>query len=143
MKFERIKKTGGDYMKIVKTKPELCDGCGKCMIACSKVLYKSEAPEMSAIRIIEDPDNRGKYKIHVCNHCGECVPVCNLGAMYEAKNGAVLVNKETCVGCYMCVGFCPNNALPVNVKINEPIKCIACGACVRACPTGAIYMEEK
>jgi carbon-monoxide dehydrogenase iron sulfur subunit len=130
-------------MKIVSTRPELCNGCGKCMIVCSDVLYKSEDPKKSAIRIRKDAEKPGSYKIIVCNHCGECTPVCNLGAMYKAKNGSVRLNKETCVGCYVCVGFCPNSALPVNPEINEPIKCIACGACTRACPTGAIYMSEK
>lgn len=130
-------------MKIVNTRPELCNGCGKCMLACSNILYKSEDIDKSAIRILEDVEKPGSYKIIVCNHCGECAPVCNLEVMYKAKNGAIRLKKAICVGCYVCVGFCPNNALPVNPEINEPIKCIACGACTRACPTGAIYMGEK
>lgn len=130
-------------MKIVKTKPELCDGCGACMMACSKVQFKEENSEKSAIRILKKDDEQEKYNIYVCNHCGECVPVCNTESLSEAKNGAIRLSKKTCVGCYICVGFCPNNAMFVNEEINEPIKCIACGTCVKVCPTGAIYMEEK
>ncbi|HHW03862.1 MAG TPA: 4Fe-4S binding protein [Thermoanaerobacterales bacterium] len=130
-------------MKIVKTKPELCNGCGACMTACSKVLYRVEDPKKSAIRIKEKAEKSGSYEIFVCNHCGECIPVCNTEAMYQAKNGAVRVDDKKCVGCYICVGFCPNNAMFTHPDINEPIKCIACGACTRVCPTGAIYMDEK
>ncbi|HHY04057.1 MAG TPA: 4Fe-4S binding protein [Thermoanaerobacterales bacterium] len=130
-------------MKIIKKKAELCTGCRACMTACSQVLYKVDDPEKSAIRIIENKEKPGSYEILSCTHCGECIPPCNPKAMYRAKNGAIRVDKQKCVGCYICVGFCPENALHVNVEINEPIKCIACGACTRACPTGAIYMEEK
>jgi len=130
-------------MKIVKTKAELCNGCGACMTACSKVLYKVEDPEKSAIRVKKKSEAPNSYEIYVCNHCGECVPVCNVEAMYQHKSGAIRVKADKCVGCYMCVGFCPNNVLFVHPEINEPIKCIACGSCVRACPTGALSFEEK
>ncbi|MCR4431822.1 MAG: 4Fe-4S binding protein [Tepidanaerobacteraceae bacterium] len=130
-------------MKIVKTKPELCNGCGACMMECSKLFHKVADPEKSAIRIREKAGKPGSYEIYVCNHCGECISVCNTGALYRAKNGAVWIDGGKCVGCYICVGFCPNNAIFVNAQINQPIKCIACGACTRVCPTGAIYMEEK
>ncbi|MGB9840073.1 4Fe-4S binding protein [Thermovenabulum sp.] len=130
-------------MKIVKTKPELCTGCGACMLACSKTLHKVEDAKKSAIKVVEKKDAAGNFDIIVCNHCGECVPVCNTEALYFAPNGAVRIDPKKCVGCYMCVGFCPTMAMTVHPEINEPIKCIACGACVKACPTGAIYMEEK
>ncbi|TYP56738.1 4Fe-4S binding protein [Thermosediminibacter litoriperuensis] len=129
-------------MKMVKAKPELCTGCGACMIACSKALYKVEDPAKSAIRVKEKPGTGVKYEIAVCNHCGECIPICSVEAVYRAKNGAVRIDHGKCVGCYMCVGFCPHNAIFVHRDINETIKCIACGSCVKACPTGAIYMEE-
>lgn len=130
-------------MKIVKSRPNLCTGCGACMIACSKVLYKVEDPDKSAIRIKERPGAESGYDIFVCNHCGKCISICSVEAIYKAKNGAVRIDAEKCVGCYMCVGFCPEQAMFVHKDINEPIKCMACGACVRACPTGAIYLEEQ
>ena len=136
-------KNGGDFLKIVKTKPELCNGCGNCMVECSKVLFKVKDSEKSAIRIKEKKEQVGQYDIYVCDHCGECIPSCNTKSLYEAKNGVVRLDKEKCVGCYICVGFCPNESIYVNLEINEPIKCIACGACTRVCPTGAIFMEEK
>jgi carbon-monoxide dehydrogenase iron sulfur subunit len=130
-------------VKIVKTRPELCNGCMECMLACSKTLYKVEDPEKSAIRVKKVDKKSDEYEIHVCDHCGECIPVCNTGATYEAKNKTVRLDRKKCVGCYICVGFCPSNALYYHSDINEPIKCIACGSCTRACPTGAIFMEEK
>lgn len=129
-------------MKVVKTKYQLCNGCGECMLECSKILFKIIDPLKSAIHISEKKQKPGEYDIFVCNHCGNCIPICNTEAMYEAKNGSIRLDKKKCVGCYICVGFCPYNALPVHKNINEPIKCIACGACTRVCPTGAIFMEE-
>lgn len=129
-------------MKAVRVKPELCIGCKACMTECARVIYKAKDSEMSAIRIKEKPEKVGSYEIYVCSHCGKCIPFCNTEAIYQAKTGAVRLDSKKCVGCYICVGFCPYDAIFINKNINEPIKCIACGACTRVCPTGAVYTEE-
>ncbi len=127
-------------MKIVKTKPELCIGCRACETACSKVLFKEDNPEKSAIKITEK--NEGGFDINVCNQCGECIDICPVKAIYRAKNGTVMINKEKCVQCYACVGFCSYLSMRYQEDVFGPFKCIACGACTRECTTGAIFMDE-
>jgi len=128
-------------MKVVEKKAELCIGCHACEQACSKVLFKVEDPEKSAIRIFEKADEG--FDINVCNQCGECIDICPVEAIYRGKNGSVMINKEKCVGCFACVGFCPISAMRQHKDYTEPFKCISCGACTRECPTEAIFMKEK
>lgn len=127
-------------MKIVRAKHELCSGCRACEEACSKVLFKEVNGEKSAIKITEKEN--GNFDINVCNQCGECINICPVEAIYRAKNGTVMINKDKCVHCYACVGFCPTLSMRYCKEVTGPFKCISCGACTRECPTGAIFMEE-
>jgi Fe-S-cluster-containing hydrogenase component 2 len=116
-------------VKILKFHPEKCDGGLGCEKACSQVHFKSdEGGDKSAIRI--------------CNQRGLCIDVCPVGAITRRKNGTVLLDKDTCIGCQSCVGFCPIGAMRKSDSRIEPFKCISCGACVRACPTGALELVE-
>jgi Fe-S-cluster-containing hydrogenase component 2 len=124
---------------ILKTKPELCTQCGQCEKVCSRVWFKEENPEKSAIRVNSKGDG---VLINVCNQCGECIEVCPTEAIYRAKNGVVRIDKEKCVGCYSCVGFCPTVSMFFHKDVQEPFKCVACGMCAKECPTGAIYLEK-
>lgn len=79
--------------------------------------------------------------MNVCNQCGECIEVCPTEAIYRAKNGVVRIDKEKCLGCYSCVGFCPT-VMFFHKDVQEPFKCVACGMCAKECPTGAVYLEK-
>jgi anaerobic carbon-monoxide dehydrogenase iron sulfur subunit len=128
-------------VKILKFYPEKCEGDKACEKACSQVHFKSdEGGDKSAIRIIQDKN--GKYKMHVCDQRGLCLDMCPVGALKRNKKGTVILNKNVCIGCQACVGFCPINAMRKSDARIEPFKCISCGACVRACPTGALELVE-
>ena len=55
----------------------------------------------------------------------------------------VVVNQERCVGCGICVIFCPLDAIEGLgiVEINREI-CSDCMTCVEACPVDAIEVSE-
>jgi 2-oxoglutarate ferredoxin oxidoreductase subunit delta len=57
----------------------------------------------------------------------------------------VVVNKEWCKGCGICVAFCPKKVLDLVddvVDIARPEDCIKCGQCELRCPDFAIYLKE-
>ncbi len=81
--------------------------------------------------------------MHVCDQRGLCLDMCPVGALTRRKNGAVWLDKETCIGCQACVGFCPIGAMRKTAARIEPFKCISCGACVRACPENALELIDE
>lgn len=55
----------------------------------------------------------------------------------------LIINKEKCVGCGICVKGCAAKALKVeNKKAVVDENCVLCGICVDSCPFGAISIEK-
>jgi anaerobic carbon-monoxide dehydrogenase iron sulfur subunit len=127
-------------VKILRFYPEKCKGCLECEKACSMVYFKTKnGGEQSAIRITKTEKG---YTMHVCDQRGLCLDMCPVGALTRRKNGVVLLDKDICIGCQACVGFCPIGAMrKADVRI-EPFKCISCGSCVRACPEKALELVD-
>ncbi len=126
-------------MRHLEKNESLCVGCHQCEAACAKAYYKTDDPACACIRVEDGEDGQ---KIHICNQCGKCSEVCNTCVIQPNPKGVYMIQKKECVGCLMCVGFCPEQVMVQSDDRLEPSKCTACGICVKACPTGAIYMVE-
>jgi formate hydrogenlyase subunit 6/NADH:ubiquinone oxidoreductase subunit I len=109
----------------------LCIGCGACVDKCSSTFFKEKNDKKSRIKL-EKFDDRNWNRLTICTQCGVCAEVCPTMAL----------NKKDCVGCFMCVGFCPEGIMIQHDDYLEPFKCIACGLCVDVCPTGALKIQE-
>jgi anaerobic carbon-monoxide dehydrogenase iron sulfur subunit len=130
-------------MKVLKINPQVCSVCGECEKTCSKLYFKEENREKSAIRVEVSPHNSDEVIMKTCIQCGECINLCPVGALYRAKNGVVMLKKKDCVGCFACVGFCPHLVMFTHKELFEPFKCISCGACVKSCPADALSVQEE
>lgn len=116
-----------------------CTGCGTCEKVCSQTYFKENNREKSAIRIVREDD---KYRIDVCDQCGECVRMCSPVALDMGSNGVVRLAKKKCVGCLICVAECLRGFMYYHDDEDTPFKCIACGICVKQCPSGALALTE-
>ena len=126
--------------KILKLDSAKCTGCLECEKACSNVHFQVfDGGDKSAIRIYQKTDT---YEMSVCNQCGLCIDLCQVGALTRMPNGVVILNKNPCIGCEACVGFCPTGAMRKAAVRIEPFKCFSCGACVQACPEDALELVE-
>jgi len=59
------------------------------------------------------------------------------------------INQEKCIGCWLCIPYCPTQAIRKNVaekptSFVDQQECVECGTCLRSgvCPTDAIYWPE-
>ncbi len=89
-----------------------------------------------------------------CNHCADpaCARVCPTKAhMKRAKDGLVLIDREKCIGCGMCLAACPYGVPQLDPAARKMTKCDACAdrlekgllpSCVEACPQRAIEFGE-
>ena len=128
-------------MKFLQKDEMLCIQCHACEDACAQAFFKSSDREKSSIKIYDELGEEGEV-INVCSQCGECIAICPELAIYRARNGVVMIDKEKCVGCLMCVGFCPTLSMRIHKEFLEPFKCIACGQCAKQCPTKAIQLQN-
>ncbi|MCU0277020.1 MAG: 4Fe-4S binding protein [Acidobacteria bacterium] len=128
-------------MKYLRTFAEKCNGCNVCMSVCSKLYFKEDNPEKSAIRVSPGPD--GSHILSVCDQCRRCVEECPTLAITISKQGVVMINKTLCINCLACVGACPSATMMTFRGGLVPFKCIACDACAKECPTGALQIEIK
>jgi Fe-S-cluster-containing dehydrogenase component len=157
-----------------------CIGCGSCARACARENDVPEGCHRTWIErytvttqgkcYVESP-NGGKdgwkepplgqgdevakafFVPKLCNHCAKpaCVQVCPVGATFRSPEGAILMDKERCVGCGYCLQACPYSARFMNPVTHTADKCTWCyhrttkglpPACVAVCPTGARRFGE-
>jgi len=137
---------------------EKCLACKSCEIACALVHSKSKVLEEA---VAESPkpqrmvtvEPAGEFGVPIqCRHCeaAPCVEICPTGAIQrQSEEGPVVVEKELCIGCKLCILICPFGVLRIGSEGRAIIKCDMClermeegqePACVEACPTKALKL---
>ena len=152
-----------------------CIGCARCMEACKTennvprepfffrtwveryITRKNGITSVKAIEpnlepLLESGSDksilRSFFVPKLCNQCASppCVQVCPVGATFQTKDGVVLVNEKTCIGCRYCIQACPYGARYLHPASRTADKCTFCyhrishgllPACVEVCPTQA------
>jgi len=114
-----------------------CSGCGRCEIACSLFHEKKIWPEASRIRVFMLVP--GAEIPHFCAQCHDypCVESCPENALAISKETEeVLVDKEKCTGCGLCIKACPGRIPHLHPTENYILICDLCGGepqCVKVC----------
>lgn len=134
--------------KILFVEPEKCTGCRICETVCSLHQEKVVNPARARIQIIKW-DNAGIYIPMICQQCetAPCETVCPMRAIHrDEKTGALIIDYDLCVGCKLCVTFCPFGGAGIDIE-GKIIKCDLCKGdpqCVRNCEPKALqYLEAS
>jgi len=148
-----------------------CHDCNNCFLACKDEFVENDWPPYSVaqpwhghrwMNIMRK--ERGQYpKVDVgylptpCMHCDSapCIKAAKGGAIYQRKDGIVIIDPEKAKGQKDLVDACPYGAIWWNADKAVPQKCTFCAhlledgwdkpRCVQACPTGAmevVYAED-
>jgi Fe-S-cluster-containing dehydrogenase component len=154
----------------------LCIGCRACEAACNevnklpepKVSFDSEAVFAEvrdttpvAYTVVNRFPNEKKpeeptFVRKQCMHCNQpgCATACLVKALEKTKEGAVIYNKDRCMGCRYCMIACPFDVPKYEYDSPMPYvqKCTFCAerqkqglqpGCAEACPTGATLFGKK
>lgn len=134
-----------------------CIGCHACEVACK---VENNVPMgvyynrvMTVGPVGKYPDIYQYFLPTVCQNCKDapCVTVCPTGASYKTEDGQVLIDKEKCIGCKVCIAACPYGARSFNPLTKVVEKCTLCRhltevgdkpACVKACCSGARFFGD-
>ncbi len=131
--------------KLLCVYPESCTACRVCELVCSKRHEGIYDPDRSRIK---PSASRSSFAAFTCFQCQEahCEMVCPSKAIHRSENNTtVLVDRDKCVGCKMCMLACPFGMIVVNTEKGIAIKCELCEGdpeCVKYCIPGALKFEE-
>lgn len=145
-------------MKRIFPKEEVCIGCRLCEIYClvehsrSKDIlkaFKKEKPKALPRILVEEKGNVS-FGLQ-CRHCEQpyCLEACMSGALHrDERTGAILHEREQCVGCWMCIMVCPYGVIQRDLGEKKVAsKCDLCAGkespiCVLKCPNQALEYRE-
>lgn len=160
--------------KALLISPELCIGCRGCQTACKNWNQLSaehtkntgtyqNPPDLAPhtyniIQYSEVPSDKNPLRwlfvSRRCMHCGDagCMKICPApGALVRTKEGAVVFDRDKCIGCKLCAAACPFNVPRYDAE-GKVAKCTLCAdriaeglapACAKTCPTGAIKFGDR
>ncbi|WP_110954251.1 4Fe-4S dicluster domain-containing protein [Anaerosinus massiliensis] len=150
-----------------------CTACRACMVACKQWknlpaeitpfdgAYQSHkdfsSKTYNLVRMNERVEN-GKFhwdfiKVQ-CMHCENpaCLKGCPEDAISKTATGAVVIDKDKCVGCGYCVINCPFDVPKIDEATHKSTKCNMCAdriengmvpSCAQTCPPTAIQFGPR
>jgi len=124
--------------------PRWCRTCRVCEVMCSIAHEGVASRALSRINVTFDEfRDVDAVSGRVCLQCQDapCMEACPVAAMYrDARTGAVVIDRERCVGCMKCRSVCPWSVPKLYRLLKVAIKCDLCAdreggpVCVRMCP---------
>jgi Fe-S-cluster-containing hydrogenase component 2 len=132
--------------KVLVISPEKCTGCRTCELACSFSKTKCFNPQNAAVTVFQYDEAAVSVPV-TCLQCEDpsCMKVCTVGAITKDKDNKVLVNKNKCIGCKLCIVACPFGNMSYNSVEKTMVKCDLCDGnpkCAELCTSGAIQYKE-
>lgn len=134
----------GTNMKRLAIYPEKCVGCKLCELSCSFRSFEAFNPSISFITNVDFHDEPFFFVSLTCFQCERpyCAEACPEGALSRSeKTGAVVLDKEKCTGCTICIPACPFGNILLLEGEGIVGKCELCNGdpeCAKICPTRAI-----
>lgn len=134
-----------------------CIGCYACEVACKQENHVPLGMQFNKVFTIgpmgKFPEVKSYFLPAVCQVCknAPCVTVCPTGASYRTEDGQILINKEKCIGCKLCMKACPYGARSFNEQTKVVEKCTLCNhlqaigeqpACVKVCCARARFFGD-
>lgn len=141
---------------------EKCIGCHTCTVAC-KLENGIEDGSWITVRTVggggmdtpggEWPNLSMHYEPRPCMHCAEppCIDACPIGAITRRDDAVVLVDRELCDGCGICVAACPYDVFLTDPDTGVVSKCTLCSHridrgldpfCLICCQGEAIFFGD-
>lgn len=62
-----------------------------------------------------------KLNPEACQGCGQCIEVCQSGALFLDENKKIAIQRELCTGCAACLSACLNRALQIDWGLETEI----------------------
>jgi len=125
--------------------PNICAGCEECIETCAR---EHEGVSLDYIEMVD------LYPVPMrCFHCADapCAQICPTKAMSVTAEGAVVSDKNKCIGCGSCLLVCPFGIPKVDTTQKLVRKCDLCihrlkdgkvPACVQNCSLKALQFGD-
>lgn len=143
---------------VIAFNPELCVGCGTCMLMCALYHEGVGGPALARIQMDRDPLD-AEYRARICQQClaPSCYVACpdrDQALCIDEATGIRYIDPACCTACKECVTACPFEPSRVYTYASNRVayKCDLCMGrvdgpiCVEYCPAGALSMvatEER
>jgi Fe-S-cluster-containing hydrogenase component 2 len=135
--------------KVISVDYRRCTGCRLCETVCSLYNEGEINPELSRVKMIRYEWD-GLQIPTLCQQCdvAACMAVCPVKAIYKDNElGCMKIDYGKCIGCKLCMQYCPFGAVTYNFVHNRVIKCEYCDGdpmCVKYCETKALsYVDAS